>query len=330
VWQRFWENSQGLLAVVSKRSQFLSYSEKEAKIFLATNMAFTAYIFQEDYDRLTKQEITHASQQQRGGSLFGQWTSTGNPVIHRVMSFGHSQSSRDVTARELFDGFRVCYIGEWRPVQASSYSDMQARERLRGREPLARFLVLDVSRTDIVPFLLNRQTAQQVRGTLEKLPGRNPFNKTESFQEPMPRRDYYDDPLRYPLAQEGQPNLSHQVPRASQFQEAITTVPQWYSGNEGSKTFQNVFQGIKEIAVMGDVGITRDTKSQDISLSFVEKVYRKKWEIKFPANFPAAGAVLIEDPEAYKPKRQPQRGCDKVNQAVKNIISRIKTGSLLT
>lgn len=328
MWQRFWENSQGLLAIVSKRSQFLSYSEKEAKIFLATNMAFTAYIFQEDYDRLTKQEITHASQQQRGGSLFGQWTSTGNPVIHRVMSFSHSQSSRDAAARELYDGFRVCYIGEWRPVQASSHNDMQARERLRGREPLARFLVLDVSRTDIVPFLLNRQTAQQERGRLEKLPGKNPFNKRESFQERMPRSDYHD-PLRYQWAQEGQPKLSHQVPGASQFQEAITTVPQWYSADEGSKNFQKVLQGIKEIA-MGDVDITRDTRSQDISLSFVEKAYRKKWEIKFPADFPAAGAVLIENPGPYEPKGQPQRGCDKVSQAVKNIISCIRRGSLLT
>jgi len=329
VWQRFWENSQGLLAIVAKRSQFLSYSEKEAKIFLATNMAFTAYIFQEDYDRLTKQEITHASQQQRGGSLFGQWTSTGNPVIHRVMSFSHSQSSRDAAARELYDGFRVCYIGEWRPVQASSYSDMQAREHLRGRDAPTRFLVLDVSMADVVPFLLNRQTAQQERGRLENLPGKNPFNKRESFQEPMPRRDYHD-PLRYQLGQTGQPNFSHQVPRTSQFQVAITTVPQWYSGDEGSKNFEKVLQGIKEIAAMGDVDITRDTKSQDISLSFVEKAYGKKWEIKFPANFPAAGAVLIEDPGAYKPKRQPLRGCDKVSQAVKNIISCIRRGSFLT
>lgn len=326
----FWENSRGLPSgrVVSKRSQSLSHAEKQAKISLATNMAFTAYIFQEDYDRLTRQELSHASQQQKGGSLFGQWTSTGNPVIHRAMSYGHSQASRDAAAKELREGFQVCYIGEWRPVEAHNYTGMQAREvreRLLGREAPARFLVLDVSRADIVPFLLNRQTAQQ--GRLEKLPGKNPFNKREVLEDPIPRRDY-DNPSRYPLAA-GQPSSSYQVPRASQFQEAITTVPQWYSGDEGNKKLQKVLEDLKEVAV-GNVDMSRDTRSQDISLSFVDKSsFRTKWEIRFPARFPAVGALLIENPGTHKENQRRQGSSDKASKAVKNIISCIKARSFI-
>lgn len=325
----FWENSRGLPSgrVVSKRSQSLSHTEKQTKISLATNMAFTAYIFQEDYDRLTRQELSHASQEQKGGSLFGQWTSTGNPVIHRAMPFGHIQASRDTAARELYEGFRVCYIGEWRPVQSHDYNERQARELLWGREPQARFLVLDVSRADIVPFLLNRQTAQQDKGRLEKLPGKNPFNKREVFEDPIPRRDY-ENPSRYALAA-GQPNLPYQAPRASQFQEAYTTVTQWYSGDKGNKTLQKVLEDLKEVAV-GNVDMSRDTRSQDISLSFVDKSsFRKKWEIRFPARFPAVGALLIENPGTHKEDQRRQGSSDKASKAVKNIISCIKTSSFM-
>lgn len=304
-------------------------------------MAFTAYIFQEDYDRLITKEVIHAIQQQRGGSVFGQWTSTGNPVIHRVMSFSSPSQgtrSRDAVARELYEGFRVCYIGEWRPVQYQYYNDMhtresreasEARERLsKGREAPARFLVLDVSMTDIVPFLLNRQTARQESGRLERLPGKNPFNKTESFQA-MPRRDNYD-PLRDPLAHHaGQPDLPHQGPRVSQFQEATTTALQWYSGDEGSKKLQKVLQGIKEIASR-DVEMTRDKRSQDLSLSLVDNIYKKKWEIRFPATFPTTGALLIENPGTGYEKPRSQSRCTTENQAVKNIVSSIKSRSFLT
>ena len=294
-------------------------------------MAFTAYIFQEDYERLITKEVIHASRQQRGGSLFGQWTSTGNPVIHRVMPFSspsQGTGSRDAVARELYEGFRVCHIGEWRPVQYQNYNYMntresreasEARQRLQGREAPARFLVLDVSETNIVPFLLNRQKAQQESGKLERLPGKNPFNKTESFQA-MPRRDNYDplrDPLRDPLA--------HQAGQ-SQFQEATTTVLQWYSGDEGTKKLQRVLQGIKEIASQ-DVDMARDTRSQDISLSLVDNVYKKKWEIRFPANFPTTGALLIKSPGTYYEKRRSQSGYSTENEAVKNIVSYIRSRS---
>jgi len=283
-------------------------------------MAFTAYIFEEDYDRLTRREVLHASQQQKGGSLFGQWTSTGNPVIHRALSYSQSQDERDAVARSLYEGFRVCHIGEWRPVEVHTYNDIQARRSLRpAREE--RFLVLDVSRTDIVPFLLNRQTVQQ--GRLERLSGKNPFNKTESF-EPLARRDY-DYQARHAG---GQPNFPYQASRAAQFQEAVTTGVQWYSGEEGNKKLKRVFKDIEEIA-HGNVNMSRDTVTQDISLSFTDNLRRSKWEIKFPSTFPARGALLIENPGTNQEKRQWQGQSDKASNAVKDMISRIKRGSLI-
>ena len=296
-------------------------------------MAFTAYIFQEDYDRLKTRELLHAIQQQKGGSLFGQWTSTGNPVIHRALPFGRSQSERDVVARDLHEGFRVCHIGEWRPVDSSTPDTQarEARERLaRGGEPtLARFLVLDVSRTEIVPFLVNRQTGRHENGNLEKLPGKNPFNKRESFEEPVPRRDYgYDNPVvRYYPA--GQPNVPHQAPRAPQFQHAFTSGAQWYSGDEGNTKLQKVVANLQEIALGRDVAMSRDTATQDISLSFTDNRRRKKWEIKFPPDFPRVGALVIENPGARHQNSQRQGTSDKASKAVKNIISSIQNSTFM-
>lgn len=284
-------------------------------------MAFTAYIFEEDYERLTRREVLHASQQQKGGSLFGQWTSTGNPVIHRALSYSQSQDECDAIARSLYEGFRVCHIGEWRPVEVHTYNDKQAKRSLRpAREE--RFLVLDVSRADIVPFLLNRQTAQP--GRLERLSGKNPFNKTESFDEPLARRDY-DYQVRHAG---GQPNFASQASRGTQFQEAVTTGVQWYSGEDGNKKLKRVFKDIEEIA-HGNVNMSRDTVTENISLSFTDSLRRSKWEIKFPSTFPARGALLIENPGTSGEKRQWQGKSDKASNAVKNMISCIQRGSLM-
>ena len=244
-------------------------------------MAFTAYIFQEDYDRLIRQEVIHASRQQKGGSLFGQWTSTGRPVIYRAMSFSQSQSERDAVAKSLYEGFRVCHIGEWRPVESHTYGKeaSEARQRpIRGRgEPQTGFLVLDVSKTEIVPFLLNCKTDQYERGRLEKLSGKNPYNKRESFEEPIPRRNYDYASVRHPA---GQPNVTHQAPGAARFQEAVTANVQWYSGEEGNKKLQKILEDFKEIAV-GNLDMSRDIKTQDLSLSCKDKHRGNNWEIRF-------------------------------------------------
>ena len=295
------------------------------KIFLATNMAFTAYIFQEDYDRLTRQEVAHASQRQKGGSLFGQWTSTGNPVIHRALSFGESQGSRDEVARNLDEGFRICYIGEWLPVQTYEQNDMQAREWLRpGRE--GRFLVLNVSKAGIVPFLLNRQTTQQVvSGALEKLPGKNPFNRSDVFRQSQSMVNY-NNPPRHGNVSEGAVAQYWRQPDPPQSQVAFTTMSQWYSGDSGTSALQMVVDKLQKIALREKVEMSRDRSSQDITLSFTDKHYSRKWEAKFPANFPIGGAVLIEyqGTATRHPKEHRIPGKENVNTVVTDMVTFIK------
>lgn len=291
--------------------------------------AFTTYIFLEDYDRLIRQELPHCTSD-KGGRLFGQWTSTGNPVVHHAMSYSYP-SSRDDMARNLYDKFRVCYIGEWRPVRTqvgnADYNEMLKRKDLcRGGDAPGRFLVLDVSKTDVVPFLFERQVPKGM-GSLEKLPGKNPFNQSVNVRQPprQPARSHnnpppYSDP---PAAAAGQ--YWNQARPAPQFQEAATTGFQWYSaGDDGSEKLRKVLEDFKEIAQHNQVDLSRDKMTQDISMSFVDARSRKNWEVKFPANFPKEGALLIKYPgKPYREDITPATS-DMASKAVKNMIAIIK------
>ena len=116
-----------------------------------------------------------------------------------------------------------------------------------------------------------------------------------------------------------QPNLLYPAPQAAQFQKAITTDTQWCSGDEGNKKLQSVLEGVKEIA-LGGVDMSRDSRSQDISLSFVDRYRRTKWEIRFPAKFSVVGGLLIENPGTGQGKKQRRRSSEKANKAVKNMV----------
>lgn len=294
-------------------------------------MAFTAYIFKEDYERLTKREFNYASQNQKGGSLFGQWTSTGNPVIHRALSFGQSHDSRDEeVARNLYDGFRVCYIGEWRPVQSYEQNAMQARQHLwRRRESVAptKFLVLDVSKTGIVPFLLNRQPTPEMRGVLEKLSGENPFNRSDVFRQSQPVVNY-SNPPRHGNEAGGAVAAQHWRQDQPQNQEAYTTAYQWYSGEKGTSKLQDVLGKLQEIAQQEKVDMSRDRDTQDITLSFTDKRRARKWEVKFPAQFPSVGAVVIGYQGTTSRPMNEHRiaaGDRNVNTAVSKIVNYIES-----
>ncbi|KAL9971588.1 hypothetical protein ACROYT_G017768 [Oculina patagonica] len=296
-------------------------------------MVFTAYIFQEDFDRLTKRELSHASQSQKGGSLFGQWTSTGNPVVHFAMSFSASKFNRDQMGKDLYDAFKICYIGEWRPVHSHGGNDsheMNARGNLWGPGAPARFLVLDVSRASIVPFLFDRQTPKGT-GNLERLPGENPFNKRDVFR-PSQSTVNYNNPQRY--GQQSGAVVHRQVAgpsRAPQYQEAVTTKPQWYASDEGSKKLQKVHDDFKKIARGGHVEMSRDSRSQDISMSFTDIHNQREWEVKFPPSFPYGGAVLIEKPgpRTSSPAEYKQGPSEKASTAVTKMIATIKSRTAL-
>jgi len=149
----------------------------------------------------------------------------------------------------------------------------------------------------------------------------------DTKEDPIPREDY-DNPPRYPLAVE-QPNLPHPVSRAAQFLKMVTTDTQWYSGDEGNNKLQSVLKDLMEI-VLGDVDMSRDTRSHDISLSFVDRYRRTKWEIRFPAKFPVVGALLIQNPGTGQEKKQRRRSSENASKAVKNMVCYIKEGSWLS
>ena len=290
-------------------------------------MAFTAYIFKEDYERLTKREAIYASQNQKGGSLFGQWTSTGNPVIHRALSFGQNRGSRHEVARNLKEGFQVDYIGEWRPVQPYERNAVQAREHLWSTREVApaRFLVLDVSKTDIVPFLLSRQVEQEP-GVLEKLAGENPFNRSDVFRQSQSMVNYNNPPRR--VNEAGGAVAAQRWRRdPPQNQEAYTTAYQWYSGERGNSELQNVVVKLQEIAQQGKVDMSRDRDSPDITLSFTDKRRAREWKVKFPAQFPFVGAVVIGcQGTTSRPMNEHQIAGDRnVNTAVSKIVTYIES-----
>ncbi|XP_078371064.1 uncharacterized protein LOC144654713 [Oculina patagonica] len=289
-------------------------------------MAFTAYIFQEDFDSLTTREFSHASQLQKGGSLFGLWTGDGNPVVRFAMSNSASEFDRNEMGRDLYDTFKICYIGEWRPVQAhvgNDFSEMISRGEINQRpDAPARFLVLNVSRAAIVPLLFDHQTPKGV-GNLERLSGKNPFNKTGLFERLEPTRNY--NPPRYPdqSAAARQPTWP-QARQAPKRQEAITRQVHWYSGDEGNGKLKKVLEAFKEIALQGKVDMTRDTITQDISLSFTDDRRWRKWEVKFPATFPFGGAVLIESPGTPRCKEHRQGGSRLASTVVNKMVGIIK------
>lgn len=254
---------------------------------------FTAYIFKEDRDRLTREAVRGGS----GGSLLGQWTSTGNPVVHVVTS-GPQHAG---FAERLYDSFRLCHIGEWRPVTHSAGNDARARKDLlskykkQGRPATpSRFLVLDVYSAGIDPFLFIKQATQMTReerGKLDILEGQNPFNLA-------PRNTQYtvinNPPSYHQSAATGQVRRSQLGPSRSQSQEAETQPTQWYASEDGNKELTFVYKEFQKIAQSRGVEMSRDTHTHNMSMLFTDQYRGRKWEVKFPSNFPRSGAILAE------------------------------------
>jgi len=283
---------------------------------------FTAYIFREDHGRLTEE---YAGTE--GGSLYGQWTSTGNPVVH--VAFSRSLPKRRGMTTYLSDGFKLCHIGEWRPVFAgpsySSGSESREREALlskfSGQGIPSRFLVLDVSRAKIIPFLFDKRTPRG-QGTLEILSGENPFNRalinthSTASRHPPP----YQKPAAAGLAQQNPRNYQSQPS-----QEAETQSVQWYSGESGTENLKRVLQAFEAFAYPAKVEMSRDTGLQNISMSFTNQRYGKMWEIKFPPGFPRQGAQLIETRQSRIYGRELRDHRMPSSDSCQNAVERMKS-----
>ncbi len=293
-------------------------------------MASAVYIFNDDYVRLTTQEFSHASHLQKGGSLFGQWTSTGNPVVHFAMPYSASEFDRNKMGRDLYDAFKICYIGEWRPVRSDSREIISRREITKHEDAPARFLVLNVSKAAIVPFLFDHHTPKRIEN-LERLPGENPFNKRDVFR-PTQSTTNYNNPQRYGQQSGAVVHRQAGPSQAPQYQEAITTKPQWYASDKGSEKLQKVLDDFKKIARWGHVEMSRDSRSQDISMSFTDIYHQREWEVKFPPSFPSVdGAVLIEKPGPRNSSLTEYRQgpSEKASTAVAKMVATIKSRTAL-
>lgn len=286
-------------------------------------MEFTVYIFQEDGENLR----TVPSSTRTGASLFGQWTSTGNPVVHFV---ARNPIEAETHGVHLYENYRLCHIGEWRP----SFEDepyvrrsLLSKYRRQGRQAdtPARFLVLDVNNRGITPYLFSRPEMREQQGNVEYLEGINPF----ASQYP-----HYTVTRNQPSHQQYAANRPDQQNRGyapSQSQAADVKTHQWYSAQEGKEALQWIYTKLQSIAQSGKVQMTRNTETHDMSMSFTDE-RRKKWEARFPHDFPRQGATLIEKSwssiysrEEQKESRQPD--CFDVREAVDRMILQIQRSS---
>ena len=62
------------------------------------------------------------------------------------------------------------------------------------------------------------------------------------------------------------------------------------AGDQGEASLKYVFQQLAQIAD-GDVRMSRNTNTQDITLSFER--HGQQWQVKLPSNFPSFNARLI-------------------------------------
>ena len=303
-------------------------------------MAFTAYIFEEDYQRLIS-DFKHSSE---GGSLYGLWTSDGNPVIRVAFSF--SLPLQSGMAEHLSESYKLCHIGEWRPV-CGGHGDVPREDLLskyRGRGTPERFVVVDVTQNIIKPILYEKRDlkGQGIEGIGERLSGENPFNRVLRNQQAALR---HDPPPYHQSAMAGQEQRSPGHARTQSQEIDGIKSKQWYSSDRGNEKIQYVFQKFQEIARPGTkVEMFRHTVTHDMSMEFTDSRF-KKWEVKFPSNFPRDGATLInksQSVDSHEPLYQTSyesygarfggpgpaelnvTGSANIEKAVKNIIYQIR------
>ena len=295
-------------------------------------VTFTAYIFQEDVQKLHREA---GSTEQKSGSLFGLWTSTGNPVVRYVVSAAVHRADSERYGTKLWDGYRLCHIGEWRLVRSQRARGQTVQDtgrhllsNFKGGKP-ERFLVLDVEVTDIKPFLFEGEN-QRRRGKLELLEGENPFNRPDIDAQQSTEQHLYQSSHHRVQSSAGQGRDWLRPQPRPQLKPAITRKYQWYSDSVGNGTFEKILNDFKRIAYQGQVEITRNKTTEDLSMAFKDKRRLKKWQVDFPYNFPLVGALLIEDPDSRsKCKKYPQVTNTDQIQAVRKMTDCIERPFLL-
>lgn len=263
---------------------------------------FTTYIFKTDADTLKANAKSGAS-----GSLFGLWTSTGNPVIRVIMGKGEAKTE----GQRLYEAYRLYNIGEWRTV---ARNDRDGRQRIAqsvhcekqcGQAAAGKILILDINDvTGITPYLYTLvfiQTPTQhcelweKIGKMEFIDGENPFSRDRRRQSTCSQISALGNsppayqPYTVPQSQE--PGLN--MPSAHTRHEIDILPHQWYSNEkQGHANVQFVLEELKKIAVGDKLDISRDTTTHNLTVMFTDNRYRRSWTMKFPSRFPQEGASV--------------------------------------
>lgn len=294
--------------------------------------SFTVYIFKTDADKLLASAGRRAN-----GSLFGQWTSTGNPVVHAIMGKEEARTE----GKRLYEAYRLCNIGEWRTVDRD---DRDERQRIAEmvyyeKQNRTRILILDIrnmsNMADIIPYLFKPTEYHKLTGqvgVVELLEGENPFNSVrKGHRNPSQIATMVNPPPSYqqhaPVPRSHDPEWY--APR-SQTREVDIPSSQWYSKQED---LQFVIKELKRVAD-GELDISRDTITNDLTVKFTDKYYRKQWTVKFPSCFPKDGAIVshitrsssgTEFPRLAHPK---EPSCHDVREAMNRILRHITKGPI--
>ena len=295
--------------------------------------SFTAYIFKTDSDTLLANARREAS-----GLLFGQWTSTGNPVVHVVMGKEEGRSK----GHSLYEAYRLCNIGEWRTVDRNDRDGRQRiaetvyHEKQSRRTAPGKTLIIDIDYvTGITPYLYTtgftqsptpRCELREQVGKVELLGGENPFTMVvRGHRNPSQISTMVSPPAYQTYAVVPRSHDAGRYAPSSQTQEVRIFSHQWYS-NE--KDLQVVVKELKRIAD-GELDISRDTINHDLTVMFTDDLYGRLWTVKFPPGFPMDGAKVSYKTRSscgsdYPSLRDPkQPSVRDVRQAMERIVRHI-------
>ena len=96
----------------------------------------------------------------------------------------------------------------------------------------------------------------------------------------------------------------------------LVAATQWYASKEGEMALKYIFDELRKFADGNTVNMSRQTDTQDITLSFQR--HGQDWHVKFPFNFPRSSASLSYNGTFYA-----RIGGNTVGNAVSEMINRI-------
>lgn len=325
----------------------------------------TVYIFS-DVLRLIEDKIRDQDRYSRSTAvetddkayLFGQWTSSFNPVVHGVLapSWGNlnfeSQTTYIAAAKaKLQNNYQLYHIGEV-AVQVPRKDLYQIQGQHGGRNTPGYLVVSQNTRTSQLEALLYESSSSRSPSLgnyggncrIEELRGKNPFSQvsvkdsTAAVTDRGTRPDHYgngsthDRPGRTdyrppPPTYEAPTTTTGHVARMGRVfetggRDAETRYDQWYAISPGQERLKNMYEGVQDIASDGNVEMKRDNMTHD--MTFIFKSRGIEWEIAFPKDFPA-GFLKLKELTWLGDKRSvtiTKRNIPAILAEIKNIVKK--------